>query len=158
MEFKAVNSEEEIKKIVEDSKPDKGKDTGFWMFDEDFQKDPTAYLSINRKPWYILYDKVIENGEIVGIVAYSLKREKDALFILTFQKDKTKKCDNFVSKIMPHYKELAKKNNKSNIELVAYNSELKQYYINKHGFREILKTLVNETLMTFSQFKDTFRN
>lgn len=81
LNFYEVSNYNELKKIIEDSGPDKVNNEGFWLFSEALEKDETAYGNINKEPWYINYIKCEatykkdnkKNTNICGLISYSLK-------------------------------------------------------------------------------------
>ena len=156
LKFYEVSNADELKKIIEDSEPDKDNNEGFWLFSEALEKDENAYGNINKEPWYINYIKCEatykkdnkENTNICGLISYSLKYwdDKDKIndkpidgnimHIFDIQTISTFK--GLLSKYFEKIEEIAKSNKCKALTLQCYKDSLEELY-EKHKF-----TLVNE--------------
>ena len=153
LNFYEVSNYNELKKIIEDSGPDKVNNEGFWLFLEALEKDEDAYGNINKEPWYINYIKCEatykkdnkENTNICGLISYSLKYWDDnnkpidgnIMHIFDIQTISTFK--GLLSKYFEKIEEIAKSNKCKALTLQCYKDSLEESY-EKHKF-----TLVNET-------------
>lgn len=133
--FENIESLHELKKIIADAGTDVSKRTGFWLFEEALEKDPTAYGNIGKAPWYMNYAVLKEDNKTVGMISYSLKKKgfQDSLFISDIQtlkpyKGKLKVYFDYLSKI-------AKENKRKYLALQYYEEGLKNVY-KKFGFKE----------------------
>ena len=152
LNFYEVSNYNELKKIIEDSGPDKVNNEGFWLFSEALEKDKNAYGNINKEPWYINYIKCEatytknnkKNTNICGLISYSLKYWDDnnkpidgnIMHIFDIQTISTFK--GLLSKYFEKIEEIAESNKCKALTLQCYEDSLKDVY-RKHGF-----TLVNE--------------
>ena len=156
LNFYEVSNYNELKKIIEDSKPDKDNNKGFWLFLEALEKDEDAYGNINKKPWYINYIKCEatykkdnkKNTNICGLISYSLKywdnednkknKPIDGNIMHIFDIQTISTFKGLLSKYFEKIKEIAESNKCKALTLQCYEDSLKDVY-EKLGF-----TLVNE--------------
>ena len=147
LKFYEVSNYNELKKIIDDSKPDKDNNNGFWLFSEAIEKDENAYGNINKEPWYINYIKCEatytkdnkKNKNICGLISYSLKYWDDKnkpiddniMHIFDIQTISTFK--GLLSKYFEEIEKIAKSNNYKALTLQCYKPSLKDVYEN-HGF------------------------
>lgn len=151
LKFYEVSNADELKKIIEDSKPDIAEKKGFWLFSEALKKDENAYGNINKEPWYINYIKCEatykkdnkKNTNICGLISYSLKYWDDdnnkpingnIMHILDIQTISTFK--GLLSKYFKKIEEIAKSKNYKALTLKCYEPSLKKVY-RKHGFKPV---------------------
>lgn len=154
LKFYEVSNYNKLKKIIENSKPDKDNNKGFWLFSEALEKDETAYGNINKEPWYINYIKCEatytknnkKNTNICGLISYSLKYWDDTdmnnnkpidgniMHIFDIQTISTFK--GLLSKYFEKIKEIAKSNKCKALTLKCYEKTLKNVY-EKHGFEPV---------------------
>ena len=150
LNFYEVSNADELKKIIEDSGPDKVNNEGFWLFLEALEKDEDAYGNINKEPWYINYIKCEatykkdnkKNTNICGLISYSLKYWDDndknkpingnIMHIFDIQTISTFK--GLLSKYFEKIKEIAESNKCKALTLQCYKPSLKNVY-EKHGFK-----------------------
>ena len=162
LKFYEVSNADELKKIIEDSKPDKDNNKGFWLFSEALKKDENAYGNINKGPWYINYIKCEAtytkdnktNKNICGLISYSLKYWDDddnknnkpingnIMHILDIQTISTFK--GLLSKYFEKIDEIAESNKCKALTLKCYddkpNNRKKRTLSNvykKHGFKPV---------------------
>ena len=152
LKFYEVSNYNELKKIIEDSEPDKVNKKGFWLFSEALEKDEDAYGNINKEPWYINYIKCEatytkdnkKNTNICGLISYSLKYWDDnkknkpingnIMHIFDIQTISTFK--GLLSKYFEKIKEIAESNKCKALTLKCYEPSLKNVY-EKHGFESV---------------------
>lgn len=154
LNFYEVSNYNELKKIIEDSGPDKVNNEGFWLFSEALEKDKNAYGNINKEPWYINYIKCEatytkdnkKNKNICGLISYSLtywddnnnKHNKpingNIMHIFDIQTISTFK--GLLSKYFEKIEEIAKSNKCKALTLKCYEKTLKKVY-RKHGFKRV---------------------
>lgn len=150
LKFYEVSNYNELKKIIDDSKPDKDNNKGFWLFSEALEKDKKAYGNINKEPWHINYIKceatytkdTNENKNICGLISYSLKYWDDKnkpindniMHIFDIQTISTFK--GLLSEYFKKIKEIAKSNKCKALTLKCYEKTLKKVY-RKHGFKRV---------------------
>ena len=162
LNFDEVSDYDELKKIIEDSKPDKDNNKGFWLFLEALEKDENAYGNINKEPWYINYIKCEatyekdnkKNTNICGLISYSLtywdddnnKHNKpidgNIMHILDIQTISTFK--GLLSKYFEKIEKIAESNNCKALTLKCYDDKpnnrekrtLSDVY-KKHGFKPV---------------------
>ena len=156
LNFYEVSNYNELKKIIEDSGPDKVNNKGFWLFLEALKKDKASYRNINKKPWYINYIKCEatykkdnkKNTNICGLISYSLKywdnkdninnKPIDGNIMHIFDIQTISTFKGLLSKYFKEIEEIAKSNNCKALTLQCYKDSLEELY-EKHKF-----TLVNE--------------
>lgn len=157
LKFYEVSNYNKLKKIIENSKPDKDNNKGFWLFSEALEKDETAYGNINKEPWYINYIKCEatytknnkKNTNICGLISYSLKYWDDnnkpidgnIMHIFDIQTISTFK--GLLSKYFEKIEEIAKSNKCKALTLRCYKDSLKDVY-KKHGFKELDNLMIKE--------------
>ena len=150
LKFYEVSNADELKKIIEDSKPDKDNNKGFWLFSEALKKDENAYGNINKEPWYINYIKCEatytkdnkKNKNICGLISYSLKYWDDKnkpingniMHIFDIQTISTFK--GLLSKYFEKIEKIAKSKNYIALTLKCYEKTLSDVY-KKHGFKPV---------------------
>ena len=150
LKFYKVSNYHKLKKIIEDSGPDKVNNEGFWLFSEALEKDKNAYGNINKEPWYINYIKCEatytknnkKNTNICGLISYSLKYWDDnnkpidgnIMHIFDIQTISTFK--GLLSKYFEKIEEIAKSNKCKALTLKCYEKTLKNVY-EKHGFEPV---------------------
>lgn len=154
LKFYEVSNYNELKKIIDDSKPDKDNNKGFWLFSEALEKDKKAYGNINKEPWHINYIKCEatykkdnkKNTNICGLISYSLKYwdnednkknkpiDDNIMHIFDIQTISTFK--GLLSKYFEKIKEIAKSNKCKALTLKCYEKTLKNVY-EKHGFEPV---------------------
>ena len=154
LKFYEVSNADELKKIIEDSEPDKVNKKGVWLFSEALEKDEDAYGNINKEPWYINYIKCEatykndnkKNTNICGLISYSLKywdnednkKNKpingNIMHIFDIQTISTFK--GLLSKYFEKIKEIAESNKCKALTLKCYEPSLKNVY-EKHGFESV---------------------
>ena len=150
LNFYEVSNAHELKKIIEDSGPDKVNNEGFWLFLEALEKDEDAYGNINKEPWYINYIKCEatytknnkKNTNICGLISYSLKYWDDKnkpiddniMHIFDIQTLSTFK--GLLSEYFEKIEEIAKSNKCKALTLKCYKKTLKNVY-KKHGFKPV---------------------
>ena len=150
LKFYEVSNYNELKKIIEDSGPDKVNNEGFWLFSEALKKDKKAYGNINKEPWHINYIKCEatytkdnkKNTNICGLISYSLKywdnEDKpingNIMHIFDIQTISTFK--GLLSKYFEKIKEIAESNKCKALTLQCYKPSLKNVY-EKHGFESV---------------------
>ena len=152
LKFYEVSNADELKKIIEDSEPDKVNKKGFWLFSEALKKDKKAYGNINKEPWHINYIKCEatytkdkkKNKNICGLISYSLKYWDDnkknkpingnIMHIFDIQTISTFK--GLLSKYFEKIKEIAESNKCKALTLKCYEPSLKNVY-EKHGFESV---------------------
>lgn len=150
LNFYEVSNYNKLKKIIENSKPDKDNNKGFWLFSEALEKDETAYGNINKEPWYINYIKCEatytkgnkENKNICGLISYSLKYWDDKntpingniMHIFDIQTISTFK--GLLSKYFEKIEKIAKSKNYKALTLKCYEKTLSNVY-KKHGFKPV---------------------
>ena len=150
LKFYEVSNYNELKKIIEDSGPDKVNNEGFWLFSEALKKDKKAYGNINKEPWHINYIKCEatytkdnkKNTNICGLISYSLKywdnEDKpingNIMHIFDIQTISTFK--GLLSKYFEKIKEIAESNKCKALTLKCYEPSLKNVY-EKHGFESV---------------------
>ena len=150
LKFYEVSNYNKLKKIIENSKPDKDNNKGFWLFSEALKKDKNAYGNINKEPWYINYIKCEatytkdnkKNKNICGLISYSLKYWNDKnkpingniMHIFDIQTISTFK--GLLSKYFEKIEEIAKSNKCKALTLKCYEKTLKNVY-KKHGFKRV---------------------
>lgn len=152
LKFYEVSNYNELKKIIDDSKPDKDNNKGFWLFSEALEKDKKAYGNINKEPWYINYIKCEatykkdnkKNTNICGLISYSLKYwdnednkknkpiDDNIMHIFDIQTISTFK--GLLSEYFKKIKEIAESNKCKALTLQCYKLSLKDVYEN-HGFK-----------------------
>lgn len=151
LKFYEVSNADELKKIIEDSKPDKDNNKGFWLFSEALEKDENAYGNINKEPWYINYIKCEatytkdnkKNKNICGLISYSLKYwdndnnkpiNGNIMHILDIQTISTFK--GLLYKYFEEIKKIAESNECEALTLKCYEKTLSDVY-KKHGFKPV---------------------
>lgn len=154
LKFYEVSNYNELKKIIDDSKPDKDNNKGFWLFSEALEKDKNAYGNINKEPWYINYIKCEatykkdnkKNTNICGLISYSLKYwdnednkknkpiDDNIMHIFDIQTISTFK--GLLSKYFEKIEEIAKSNKCKALTLKCYEKTLSDVY-EKHGFEPV---------------------
>ena len=151
LNFYEVSNYNELKKIIEDSGPDKVNNEGFWLFSEALEKDETAYGNINKEPWYINYIKCEatykkdnkKNTNICGLISYSLKywdnkknKPIDSNIMHIFDIQTLSTFKGLLSKYFEKIKEIAESNKCKVLTLQCYKPSLKKVY-RKHGFKSV---------------------
>ena len=150
LNFYKVSNYNELKKIIDDSKPDKDNNKGFWLFSEALEKDENAYGNINKEPWYINYIKCEatytkdnkKNTNICGLISYSLKYWDDKnkpiddniMHIFDIQTISTFK--GLLYKYFEEVEKIAKSKNYIALTLKCYEKTLSDVY-KKHGFKPV---------------------
>ena len=154
LKFYEVSNYNKLKKIIENSKPDKDNNKGFWLFSEALEKDENAYGNINKEPWYINYIKCEatykkdnkKNTNICGLISYSLKYwdnednkknkpiDDNIMHIFDIQTISTFK--GLLSKYFEEIEKIAKSNNYKVLTLKCYKKTLSDVY-KKHGFKPV---------------------
>lgn len=154
LKFYEVSNYNELKKIIDDSKPDKDNNKGFWLFSEALEKDKKAYGNINKEPWHINYIKCEatykkdnkKNTNICGLISYSLKYwdnednkknkpiDDNIMHIFDIQTISTFK--GLLSKYFEKIEKIAKSKNYKALTLKCYEKTLSDVY-KKHGFKPV---------------------
>lgn len=161
LKFYEVSNYNELKKIIDDSKPDKDNNKGFWLFSEALEKDKKAYGNINKEPWHINYIKCEatytknnkKNTNICGLISYSLKYWDDTdmnknkpindniMHIFDIQTISTFK--GLLSEYFKKIEKIAESNKCKALTLRCYKDSLKDVY-KKHGFKELDNLMIKE--------------
>ena len=150
LKFYEVSNYNKLKKIIENSKPDKDNNKGFWLFSEALKKDKNAYGNINKEPWYINYIKCEatytknnkKNTNICGLISYSLKywddnnKPIDGNIMHIFDIQTISAFKGLLSKYFEKIKEIAESNKCKALTLKCYEPSLKKVY-RKHGFKHV---------------------
>ena len=144
-------SYDEVEQIVRDSNPQEinGKGTGFWLFAQDIQKAPDAYLNENS-PWKPVYYGLFDsnNDKCIGMVCISYTYEdtyKNYPYVLIIQSIE-KGCG---IKLFQFIYKLLQSEGYDGVACMALTDDLLQKY-QRIGFK-----IYNEK---YHQLQKTFRN